>query len=168
MHLPDPPAVSPDPQAPSEAGERLARWEQLTSQAREAHGRSRLELALAAQVQALWLAEELLDSPLLARRPDDCLAALVVSHHNLADLYCHRGQAAQAIDHLCQVHGLLLRLGGDLHVPADVRQAAWRHLRETRAGLLAWQRERGPEPAIEAALHLPELALHTGPSAHLH
>ncbi|MFT4266737.1 MAG: hypothetical protein QM586_05865 [Xenophilus sp.] len=156
------PSLSSPAAAPPEAGERLARWERLTRQAREAHGRGRLESALAAQVQALWLAEELLDGPLLMQRPDDCLAALVVSHHNLADLYCHRGQAGQAIDHLCQAHALLLRLGSDAHVPPDVRQAAWRHLREARAGLLAWQRERGSEPAIEAALHLPDLAVQAG------
>lgn len=166
--MPPFPLLSSYSPAPSEAGARLARWEQLTRQAHEAQARHRLELALAAQVQALWLAEELLDGPLLVQRPDDCLAALVVSHHNLADLYCHRGQAAQAIDHLCQAHALLLRLGGDAHVPPDVRQAAWRHLREARAELLAWQRERGPEPAIEAALHLPGPLLQAGPSMHLH
>lgn len=149
MHSLSPTAES---QASREASRSLARWECLTRQALDAHRLGRLELALAAHVQALWTVEALLDGPVLALRPDDCLAALVVSHHNLADLYRCRGQSPQAVDHLCLPHGLLLRLAGDAQVPPDVGQAAWRHLRETRAQLLAWQRAHGPLPAIDAAL----------------
>ncbi|MBN8746320.1 Uncharacterised protein [Xylophilus ampelinus] len=156
------------PAAPIEAARGLAHWERLTRAALEAHRHGRLEIALAAHVRALWTAEALVDGGLLAMRPDDCLAALVVSHHNLSELYRCRGQLPQAADHLCLPHRLLLRLLEEGGQPHDVRQAAWRHLRETRAQLLGWLRAYGEERAVEAALHATPAPAFGQRPAHLH
>lgn len=155
MPHPVPPRTPFAPSAPGAAADvdALAPWEALTRDALAAQAAGRLERALAAQVRALWLAEALLEGPLLDQRPDDCLAALVVSHHNLSEFYRRRGQASQAAEHLCEPHRVLQRLTEDAAHPLAVQQAARRHLRETRAHLLAWLRQHGAEPAIEAALH---------------
>lgn len=155
-------------EGPAEAARGLEHWERLTRAALEAHCHGRLEIALAGHVRALWTAEALVDGPLLAMRPDDCLAALVVSHHNLSELYHCRGQVPQAVDHLCLPHRLLLRLLEEGTRPHDVRQAAWRHLRETRAQLLGWLRAHGEEPAVEAALHATPAPAFACRPAHLH
>ncbi|HMN79506.1 MAG TPA: hypothetical protein PKA20_06205 [Burkholderiaceae bacterium] len=164
---PLPPVMAGSPAAP-EAGERLAGWQLLTREALAAQSQGELDIALAGYVRALWAAEALLGGPVLRLRPDDCLAALVVSHHNLADLYRHRGQHGLAVDHLCRAHLLLLRLSGDDSLPADVRVATWRHLQRTRAELLAWQREHGSEAAIDSALQAPPPSAAIGSPARLH
>lgn len=154
--------------APVEAARGLEHWEHLTRAALDAQRHGRLEIALAGHVRALWAAEALVDGALLAVRPDDCLAALVVSHHNLSELYHRRGQVPQAVGHLCLPHRLLLRLLEDGSQSQDVRQAAWRHLRETRAQLLGWLRAHGEEPAVEAALHSTPTPAFMRRPAHLH
>lgn len=143
--------ASPDA-APSGPLARLADWESLTRGACHAHAEQHLEQALAGHVRALWVAEALLDDSLLRSHPDDCLAALVVSHHNLSDLYRLRGQLLPAVEHCCAPHELLLRLAVD--APSSVQEAAWRHLRQTRAALLDWQREHGHHPRIDECAHL--------------
>lgn len=164
---PPPPVMAGLPAAP-EAGERLACWQRLTREALAAQRQGHLEIALAGYVRALWAAEALLDGPVLVLRPDDCLAALVVSHHNLADLHCHCGQPALAVDHLCRAHLLLLRLASDASVPADVRGATWCHLQRTRAELLTWRGEHGPEAAIDRALQALPPPAEIGCPARLH
>lgn len=151
--LPAPVATVPSPDAlPSRPSVCLADWESLTRDACQAQATHRLEEALAGHVRALWVVEALLDGPVLRNHPDDCLAALVVSHHNLADLYRQRGQLLPAVEHTCAPHELLLRLVVD--VPPTVQDAAWRHLRQTRAALLDWQRLHGPHPRIDECAHL--------------
>ncbi|RYF79420.1 MAG: hypothetical protein EOO29_17270 [Comamonadaceae bacterium] len=130
----------------------LADWEALTRAACQAQAEQRLEQALAGHVRALWVVEALLDGPVLRSHPDDCLAALVVSHHSLSDLYRRRGQPRPAAEHMCAPHELLLRLAGECMSP--VQEAAWRHLRETRAALLGWQERHGLHPLVEACSRL--------------
>ncbi|MFA7665035.1 MAG: hypothetical protein WCY32_02825 [Burkholderiaceae bacterium] len=157
------PLVSPitlEPVSTPRICECLARWTRLTRQAQAAQRGGRRELALASYIRALWTAETLMEGSALAQRPDDCLAALVVSHHNLSDQYRALGQFNEAVDHLCQPHALLLRLAGDQAVALEIRQATWRHLRQTRAECLAWLRQYGSEPAIEAVLHVPAPIAH--------
>ena len=131
---------------------RLMDWEILTRAASQAQADQRLEPALAGHVRALWVVEALLDGPVLRSHPDDCLGALVVSHHSLSDLYRCRGQLSPAVEHLCAPHELLLRLSADS--PSAVQDAAWRHLRETRAALLDWQQLHGAHPRVDDCARL--------------
>ena len=139
--------LAPRDAAASRAASPLAEWEALTRAACQAQAAQRLEQALAGHVRALWAAEALLEGPPLHSHPDDCLAALVVSHHSLSDLYRLRGQLLPAVTHICAPHELLLRLAAD--APPAVQEAAWRHLRQTRAALLEWLRLHGPHPRID-------------------
>lgn len=151
--LPAPSATVTSPESPPlRPASRLADWESLTRDACHAQAAQRLEEALAGHVRALCVLEALLDGQVLRNDPDDCLAALVVSHHNLADLYRQRGQLLPAVEHTCAPHELLLRLAGD--ASSAVQKVAWRHLRQTRAVLLAWQRQHGAHPRIEECAHL--------------
>ncbi len=136
----------------SRAEPSLAAWERLAQRARQHFGAGQLESALAVQVKALHVAQRLAASPLLAQQPDACMAAWVVSHHNLAQLLALRRQHALAIDYLCEAHLGLLALGDACSQPPGVCAAAWRHLRETRSALLQWQRQHGSQPRIDAAL----------------
>lgn len=144
-------AARPDPAAAC-APARLVDWEALTRAACQAQAAQQLEQALAGHVRALWAVEALLDDPLLRTHPDPCLAALVVSHHNLSDLYRLRGQLLPAVEHCCTPHELLLHLAAG--APPAVQEAAWRHLCQTRAALLEWQRAHGPHPRIDECVRL--------------
>lgn len=156
----------PPPGGAPRTASTLGHWAFLTRRALDAGRAGRLEIALAGHVQALWLAEALVGSAAgLAREPDDRLAALVVSHHNLADLYRLRGPASQALLHLCEPQRLLLALAGRDDQPPAVRVAARRHLRETHSALLQWQRRHGAEATVEALLRAPA-PLHGPQAAH--
>ncbi len=87
-----------------------------------------------------------------AGREDDCIAALVVSHLNVADLQVQAAEPDAAARLLGRAHGLLQSLVADGRCGAALRQAAWRHGRETHAALLAHVRSHGPHPAIAQAL----------------
>lgn len=123
------------PPAQMAAKPSLLRWEQLTRRANHAAYGGHSALAIFANAQALWVAQALLEGLALQARPDDCLAALVVSHHNLADLYRGVEHPAAAVEHLCSAHYSLVRLLHDAAQPMAVQEAAMRHLRETRAAL---------------------------------
>jgi hypothetical protein len=123
----------------------LAQWERLAQRGSHAIQAGQAELALFSFHQALAIAQDLLVDahPSTTEHTHGCLAALVVSHHHLADLYQHVGLPAQAVLHLCQAHRSVL------DSPAH---NAWRHSRETHAALLLYQRSHGPHPAITALL----------------
>ena len=79
----------------------------------------------------------------LAASPDDCLAALVVARHNLADTCERRGEDATALDHLCAAHDALMRIACDAGTRDDILLHAIRHLTEARRALLHWQAVHG-------------------------
>lgn len=133
----------------------LARWERLIQRSCTQTWAGHTELAMFSLRQALGLAQDLLHGGPSAAASSHCVAALVVSHHNLADLYANAQLPDLAARHLCQAHLTLLEL---MHVqtartsPA-LRQAAWQHSRETHAGLLLFQRTWGPHPDITRLLN---------------
>lgn len=93
---------------------------------------------------------------------DYTLAALVVAHHNLADLYHAAHLPDQAAAHVCRAHATLMSLAANAANAAEAAlgQAAWGHSRETHAALLMFVRERGAHPAVVEALET-----HAGPMA---
>lgn len=102
--------------------------------------------------QALVIARSLLDESPPSVPVEDRVAALVVSHHNLADLYQAAHLPDQAVAHLCQAHATLMALCRDDTIGTALRQAAWRHTRETHAALLLFLGENGPHPTVAQAL----------------
>jgi hypothetical protein len=136
----------------TKAFDTLRRWEALSRLARQATLENRIDAAMAFQMQALDKAHQLLSGHLLAECPDDCMAAWVVSHLNLADLRALRGEPEQALACLCDAHRGLLQWGCALPADGPAPLAVWRHLRETRSALLCWQGVHGPHPTAEAAL----------------
>nr|WP_315184973.1 hypothetical protein [uncultured Albidiferax sp.] len=137
------PPRAPRPTRPAS----LTQWEGLVQRGTAAVQAGRPELALFSFHQALAIAQDLLDVP-PAELTDDSLAALVVSHHNLADLYAQAGLLEPAAQHLCRAHRRLLALQHNC-----THDLAWRHSRETYAALLLHQRAWGPHPDITALLH---------------
>ncbi len=130
----------------------LPQWERAMQRARAAGQMGQMAMALAFEQQALALALRLLQQTPPAGREDDCIAALVVSHLNVADLQVQAAAPDAAARLLCRVHGLLQDLVADGQCGAALRQAALRHGRETHAALLAHVRSHGPHPAIAEAL----------------
>ncbi len=129
----------------------LAAWEELAQRASGYRRQGRTLEALQLFRQALAVAEGLFSAPGLASadaQAHACIAALVVSHHNLADVYLHSGAPATAAQHLCDAHASVLQL-----TTSDVTAlstAAWRHLRETRAALLQFVRGQEDGAAFSA------------------
>jgi hypothetical protein len=139
----------------------LTSWEHVM---RAAVAASRAAQPLAASEgykQALNIARRLIEQP-PEGRASDCVAALVVSHHNLADLELERGHIDHAVAHLCAAHETLLQLFVDTTRNPALQQAALRHSRETHVALLSHIATHGPHPLIARTLELGESAMNAG------
>lgn len=90
----------------------------------------------------------------LAQWPDadEAVAALVVSHHNLADLYLATAASEQAARCLCRIHWQLLHTCQCRDYSSSLRQAAWRHSRHTYTELVHFLSLQGSHPQVEACL----------------
>ncbi|MGL5522950.1 MAG: hypothetical protein ACRDCY_03480, partial [Aeromonas veronii] len=97
---------------------------------------------------------------------DEAVAALVVAHHNLADLLVAMTLPDRAADLLCYVHDCLL---ATCHSPAcssRLREAALRHTRTTRAELLTFVQRHGSHAGIMRSLG--HCLCQSEPSSRLH
>lgn len=130
----------------------LAQWEQLARRGSMCARTGQAARAVACHQRALLLAQDLVASPLAAENPHACLAALVVSHHNLADIHRDAGHFPLAVQHVCAAHDALVALACDLTLDAHLQAAALRHLRETHAALVTHVQDYGPHPAITDSL----------------
>lgn len=133
----------------------LQAWEHLAQRAMQFTLNGKTESALALQIKALQVAARLLAGPLLHAHPDHCMAAWVVSHHNVAQLLEQRQQRVLALDYLCDAHIGLSSIESAQATTPEVQQAALRHLRETHGALLQWQCRHGSSACIDAALCAP-------------
>lgn len=80
---------------------------------------------------------------------DVAIAAFVVSHHNLADLYLRLDCVEDAFDHLMAAHARLVALLGDGLASPSLQEAALRHSERTRAELTRFTRLHGtPDTAM--------------------
>lgn len=130
----------------------LTRWQHAAQRARSAQQLGQWRMATAYQHQALALSMQLLEHSPPAGHEDDCVAAVVVSHLNVADLQWQAGALEDSIQTLCRAHSVLLGLMADARHGTALQQAAWHHSRETLAALLRHVHDHGPHPAITQAL----------------
>lgn len=112
---------------------------------------------------ALGVACELIEHP-PAARIDDCLAALVVSFHNLAEARMALGAPDLAIECLCDAHKMLIALHIDMERPPALRQAALRHTRETHMALISHAADHGMHPLCARTLDTARQALGPRPA----
>jgi len=137
-------AVSPPAVEPC-----LGAWQRATLRGNRALERGDVVAAQAQYRAALSLADAL---PGRAADADTAVAALVVSHHNLAELHRRAGRADLAGAHVCRAHELLHEMAVDASLDACWREAAWRHGRVTYAELLQFlRRHPGHDRACRAA-----------------
>lgn len=137
-------ALAPEPAT-------LAHWERTLQRANAALRLGQPVMALAYQQQALVIVLRIAQDPPVGRE-DDGIAALVVSHLNLADLQAEAGALEECTQLLCSVHATLLGLMADGSQGSALQQAAWRHSRETHAALLRHVQAHGAHPDITAVL----------------
>jgi len=148
---------------------RLLAWERVMHEAVAATREGQWRVAHAHYAQALALSQALfdaLDCP--ASRPDDTLAAFVVTRLNVADLQRQGGEFDLAAHGVCGAHRALLALTRDDAMPEPVRRAAFRHLRETHAALLAHLAGQGACPNVLHALRLSGMPFALQPACALH
>ena len=100
-------------------------------------------------VEGLMGAQEVLNLLAEAERQ---IAALVVTRHNLADLYRQAGQLNEAISHLCDAHETLFQLFHHPH--SAIRELAQRHLRVTHRELMTFTQRHGQHIRINQSLLL--------------
>lgn len=131
-------------------------WESLTRRGLDAHRSGQPALALPLYRRALRIAQALLAGPFCeacdARSVDDRLAAFVVSHLNLADLYADGDDPGLGLAHVNHAHQVLITLMCDEHAPRALRDAACRHSRETHVALLGRAQGDG-RPLVGAVSH---------------
>ncbi|SAL70518.1 hypothetical protein AWB74_04137 [Caballeronia arvi] len=154
------------PDAPVAESPSLPLWETAMRQAVTAERDRQTALARAGYERALSIARCLIDAP-PAGRTDDCLAALVVSYHNYADLRVADGDPNAAAPLLCRAHETLIALSLDAGRPMPLRRAALHHSRETYVALIRHLARHGPHPLITRAIADADAALH-GTSAARH
>lgn len=141
----------------------LADWERLMRRAGAALHMQQWRMALGYQRQALAVALGIAHHP-PAGREDDCVAALAVSHLNLAELSQEAAAPTESARLLCQAHATLLAWMAEPSATPALQQAAWRHSRETHAALLRHVAQHGPQADITRLLQ----ASHPQPGTRAH
>lgn len=145
----------------------LPLWERTMRRAQAAERMGQAAMALGYQQQALALSLRVLQQSPPVGREDDCIAAIVVSHLNVADLQAQAADLNASARLLCRAHALLQGLLTDGRHRIALRQAAWRHRREVLAALQDHLRSHGPHPAIAEALALTSMqSPHPGQQRH--
>lgn len=143
----------------------LSLWETATRHAIAASP-TPAAAVLAAYQHALSIARRLIDAP-PPGRAEDCVVALVVSYHNLADVETDHGNLDTAAGHLCCAHEALITLFLDPDRDHNLRQAALRHSRKTHMALISHVSRHGSRPLITRALRTGCLALNVdSPTRH--
>ena len=114
-------------------------WKRLTRNGNRWYERGDFAGARRAYVEALATAERWLAS---GEPADEAVAAFVISHQNLAEVYAGLDDCERAIDHLRAAHEGLVRLLEDDDRP-ELQVAALRHCNRTRLELLSFARDHG-------------------------
>lgn len=119
--------------------ELLARWLHCTQAGNKAYDGQRWACSMGWHTQALWLAESLCNGQALQGHPHECLASLVVSHHNLADVHWARGDTAAAVSQWLRVRDALQPVLKSAYLPSAAQHTVHRYLKVTQAVINHWQ-----------------------------
>lgn len=131
----------------------LLQWQGLMREAMTTLRSGRTAAAGHLYLQALAIAQTLLQGrPQDALDDEDCVAAFVVTHLNLADWHRDAEQAHAALGHICAAHRTLMAVLRDEHASPALQQAACRHSRETHAALIEHLANHGSHPDAVLAL----------------
>ncbi|WP_028631536.1 hypothetical protein [Pseudomonas parafulva] len=128
----------------------MQHWKRTTQAANRLFEQGQLVDAREHYLQALALAQVLFER---WHDVDEAVAALVVAHHNLADLHLRLNQPQESADYLCAAHQRLLQACQDLRLPQALRDAALRHSSRTYSELLSFIAEYGQYPRTERLLN---------------
>lgn len=133
----------------NEADSSMAYWKRQTLCGNRHFDAGEHAKALDCYQQALWLARQQ-----FACWPDvdEAVAALVVAHHNLADLLVAMTLPERAADLLCHIHDCLLATSQSPASSDALRDCALRHSHGTRTELLAFVRKHGSHNGIQRCL----------------
>lgn len=136
-------------------------WKQLTRAGNRSYERGDFACARRAYLEALATAERWL---VCGEPADEAVAAFVISHQNLAEVYAGLDDCERAIDHLRAAHERLVHLLEDDDRP-ELQLAALRHCNRARLELMTFARNDGlsmtlaedtrsrPVPRLVATLH---------------
>lgn len=139
--------------APSVEDASVPLWERTMRAAVASARAGQLQTAIDGYRRALDIACELIDRRCV-ERADDCVAALVVSFHNLADAQTELDAPERAVKLFCDAHEALIALYLDAERPPALRQAALHHTRETHSALVAYAAAHGMHPLIARAFDI--------------
>lgn len=124
-------------------------WKQTIQRANALFAQGQWVDAREHYLQALALAQILFERWADA---DEAVSALVVSHHNLADLHLRLHQPEESAEYLCAVHQYLLTATGRTGLPQALRDAALRHSNRTYTELLGFTAVHGQYPRASSLL----------------
>lgn len=127
----------------------MQHWKRTTEIANRLFQQGELVDAREHYLQALALAQVLFER---WQDADEAVAALVISHHNLADLHLRLQQPQESAEYLCAIHQYLLRASQTPRLAQPLRQAALRHSARTYTELLSFIGEYGQYPRTERLL----------------
>lgn len=133
----------------TDADNSMAYWKQQTLCGNRHFDAGEYARALDCYQQALWLARQQ-----FACWPDadEAVAALVVAHHNLADLLIAMTLPDRAADMLCHIHDCLIATSQSPACSDPLRASALRHSHNTRTELLTFVRKHGTHDGIQRCL----------------
>jgi hypothetical protein len=128
----------------------MEQWKRTILSGNDCFNRGDLIDARELYLQALALAQVLFDRWNVA---DEAVAALVISHHNLADLHLSLGQPEESSEYLCAVHERLLKVIQHPQMASALRQAALRQSTKTYSELLGFVGQYGEYPRTQRLLN---------------
>ena len=121
-------------------------WKRLTTVGNRCFERGELAAARAAYQEALISAERWL---LCGEVADDAVAAFVVTHQNLAEVYAALDDGERAFDHLRIALDRLLRVLAACEDRPELQAAALRHYYRARMAMLEFVRSHGLSMTLE-------------------
>ncbi|GAB7562105.1 hypothetical protein LG202_01440 [Methylobacillus methanolivorans] len=145
---------------PAEAHEnRIVTWENAMREGNQAYSAQQDQRAMNEYQAALEQAKLLLKECVQADKPvqvaiDTVMAAYVVSHHNLANVYARQGDINTAACRLCEAHQCLSRICADPAMSCALREAAQRHGRRTYRELLNFSHLYSQHPLVTRTLRV--------------
>lgn len=128
----------------------MQHWRRTTQNANRLFDQGELVDAREHYLQALALAQVLFER---WHDVDEAVAALVIAHHNLADLHLRLNQPHESADYLCAAHQALLQASQERRLPQALRDAALRHSARTYTELLSFIADYGQYPRTERLLN---------------